>query len=270
MRFIESLDVRGYSPNHILVLVRHGIDVPVLSNDLDQPLIEETKSDIRFLGKQLGAFARCVKAPRIVLRHSTRLRAIQTAAIISDEFLCRDIPFEMIETIGVREIYQGDFVIRNHVSGTEYKPLVDAWSAWQKNLDECELLYRFGDPVIGDSGVTRFPELIGWFKKFGEHQGDFSLRLYRMMTEVFKESSDNLQVIVGHQASCSRIQRIIDATLQLKSINDFQPGEFVRFLEKKGSRIAIDPACGIALKRPSPDFIVSILEKEIKYLESII
>ena len=270
MRLIESSDTRDCIPSDVLVLIRHGIDVPILSQDLNQPLIEETKPDIRTLSKQLIRLCGRIGTARIVLRHSNRLRAIQTASVIAEELFAIDMPTVIVETSGVREIYPGEFIIKDHVTGTEYKPLVDAWSAWQKKLDACELLYRFGDPLADNSGKTEFPELVGWFKGFGEHQGDFSLRLYRMLKEVFEVSGDDLQVIVGHQASCSRIQRIVSAALRLTSPDDFKPGEFVKFLEKKGSRVTIDPACGIALRKPNQNLIVSVLEKEIKYLESIV
>ena len=269
MRLIESLNTRDCIPSDVLVLIRHGIDAPVLSQDLNQPLIEETKPDIRILGKHLIRFCGRIGADRIVLRHSNRLRAIQTASIIAEELFAIDMPTEIMETAGVREIYQGDFIIKDYVIGMEYKPLVDAWNAWQKKLNACELLYRFGDPLTDNSGKAEFPELVGWFKEFGEHQGDFSLRLYRMLKDVFEEPGDGLQVIVGHQASCSRMQRIISAALGLNNADDFKPGEFVKFLEKKGSRITIDPARGVALRKPDRDLIVSVLEKEIKYLESI-
>lgn len=270
MRLIESVDTRDCISSDVLVLIRHGIDDPVLSQDLNQPLIEETKPDIKTLGKQLISLCGRIGADRIVLRHSNRLRAIQTASIIVEELFAIDMPTEIMETAGVREIYQGDFIIKDHVTGTEYKPLVDAWNAWQKKLDACELLYRFGDPLPDSSGNAEFPELTGWFKAFGEHQGDFSLRLYRMLKEIFEESCDGLQVIVGHQASCSRMQRIISAASWLNSAEDFKSGDFVKFLEKKGSRITIDPACGFALRKPDQNLIVSVLEKEIKYLESIV
>lgn len=270
MRLIESSDTRECIPSDVLVLIRHGIDVPILSQDLNQPLIEETKLDIRTLSKQLIRLCGCIGANRIVLRHSNRLRAIQTASIIAEELFAIDMPTEIMETSGVREIYQGDFIIRDHVTGREYKPLVDAWNAWQKKLDACELLYRFGDPLADNTGKAEFPELVGWFKELGEHQGDFSLRLYRMLKEVFEVSGEDLQVIVGHQASCSRMQRIISAALRLNSADDFKPGEFVKFLEKKGSRVTIDPACGVVLRKPNQNLIVSVLEKEIKYLESIV
>jgi broad specificity phosphatase PhoE len=237
---------------------------------LNQPLIEETKPDIMTLSKQMIRLCGRIRADRIVLRHSNRLRAIQTASIIAEELFAVDMPIEIVETAGVQEIYQGDFIIKDHVTGTEYKPLVDAWNAWQKKLNACELLYRFGDPLVDNSEKAEFPELVGWFKGFGEHQGDFSLRLYYMLKEVFEVSSNDLQVIVGHQASCSRIQRIISAVLGLNSANDFKPGDFVKFLEKKGSRITIDPACGVVVRKPDQGLIVSVLEKEIKYLESIV
>jgi broad specificity phosphatase PhoE len=270
MRLFEGSDTGECTSGDVLVLIRHGIDLPILSQDLNQPLIEETKPDIRILSKQLIRLCGRIGADRVVLRHSNRLRAIQTASIIAEELFAIDMPTEIMETSGVREIYQGDFIIRDHVTGTEYKPLVDAWNAWQKKLEACELLYRFGDPLADNTGKAEFPELVGWFKEFGEHQGDFSLRLYRMLKEVFEVSGDDLQVIVGHQASCSRMQRIVSAALRLNSADDFKPGEFVKFLEKKGSRVTIDPACGVALRKPSQSLIVPVLEKEIKYLEGIV
>jgi broad specificity phosphatase PhoE len=270
MRLIENLDIRDCISSDVLILVRHGIDVPILSQDLNQPLIEETKPDIRILSKQLIKLCGRIGTARIVLRHSNRLRTIQTASIIAEELFAIDMPTEIVETAGVREIYQGTFTIKDHITGTEYKPLIDAWNVWQKKLDACELLYRFGDPLTDDYGKAEFPELVGWFKTFGEHQGDFSLRLYSMLKEVFEKQTDDLQVIVGHQASCSRMQRIISAASRLNSVDDFKPGDFVKFLEKKGSRVTIDPACGVALMKPNQDLIVSVLEKEIKYLKSIV
>lgn len=270
MGLIESLDRRNCVPTDVLVLVRHGVDVPILTQDLNQPLVEETKKDVEILGGQLVGFCRDIGATRVVLRHSNRLRAIQTASILAERVFAAEMPTEMFETAGVREIYQGRFVIKDHVTGTEYKPLVDAWTAWQKKLNACELIYRFGDPNIDRSGRAEFPELKGWFQEFGEHQGDFSLRLYQMMREMFESSTDELQVVVGHQASCSRMQRIVSAAARLSGANDFKPGEFVKFLEKKGSRVTIDAACGVVLMKPDQNLIISILEKEIKYLKSIV
>jgi len=270
MRIIESSINQDCTPSNVLVLIRHGIDVPALSQDLDQPLIEETKPDIRILSKQLIRLCGFIGTDRVVIRHSNRLRAVQTASIIAEELFAIDMPIEIIESAGVREIYQGEFMIKDHIDGIEYKPLVDAWSAWKEKLDECELLYRFGDPLTDNFGKAQFPALVGWFNKFGENQGNFSLRLYSMLKAVFEESGDDLQVIVGHQASCSRIQRIINAVSKLKNVSDFRPGEFVKFLEKKGSRVTINPACGVVLRKSNQDLTVSVLEKEIKYLKSII
>jgi broad specificity phosphatase PhoE len=272
MRLTNILKAQKCIPSDVLVLIRHGIDDPVLTQQLNQPLIEQTKPDIRTLSKQVIELCRRIGTNSIILRHSNRLRAIETADIIAKELLTTNLSTKIIETEGVREIHQGDFIIRGHITGTEYKPLVNAWKAWQKKLDECELLYHFGDPHPDKFGIIEFPELVGWFNTFGENQADFSLRLYRTLREVFAESrnDDCLQVIVGHQASCSRMQRIISASSQLSSAGDFEPGHFVRFHEKKGSRVTIDPACGVALRKPDRDLMVSVLEREIKYLEGII
>ncbi|MEK9178008.1 MAG: phosphoglycerate mutase family protein [Patescibacteria group bacterium] len=269
MRLIEN-DTNGCSSGQVLVLIRHGVDVSVLSKDLNQPLTEGTKPDIRTLAKQVIKFCGKTRTKTTRIWHSNRLRAIQTASIIAEEFFSADIPTEMSETVGVREIYQGDFVIKNHTHGNDYKPLVDAWQAWQAKLDASELLYRFGNPNIGESGKAEYPELEGWFEKFGEHQADFSLRVYSFLKEMLECGGDDLHIVIGHQASCSRIQRIMSAAITIANAHDFQSGEFVKFLEKKGTRITIEPASGVVIKKPERSLITSILKKEINYLESIV
>jgi len=268
MRLINNLDIQAFHPEEVLVLIRHGVDVSVLDNNLNQPLTEQTKPDIRLLGKQLIWLCESLGVTNICLRHSNRLRAIQTTAIIAEEFFDANLLVEMVETIGVREIYQGDFVVRNHAHGTDYRPLVDAWDAWQAKLNACELCYRFGDPVSLQNGGYEFPELVGWFNKFGENQGEFSLRLYQTLFDTLSSDPNKLQVLVGHQASCSRIQRILSSTSKLSNKSAFEAGEFVRFIEKSGTRISIDHACGVVVKKPRRDLILSVLEKEINFLNS--
>ena len=269
MRLIENQNLRGCSSDTTVVLARHGVDVPILSKDLNQPLIEETKPDIKLLGSQMVCRCRVANVRQVKIWHSNRLRAIQTAAIVCEQFFNANMSAEMCETIGVREIYQGNFRIENHIDGMEYKPLVDAWSAWQKKLDACELLYRFGDPLFYEDDTAEFPELTGWFTEFGENQGEFSLRLYTLLERVLMETDNRLQIIIGHQASCSRIQRIFSAMNDLKTVEEFNAGEFVRYLEKKGSRVTIEPACGIIVWKPCRDLALAVLRKEIRYLKSI-
>ena len=271
MRLIEHSNLSEVSSEQLLVLIRHGVDVPTLSQDLNQPLIENTKPDIRTLSKQLIRFCGRVGVSKIIIYHSNRLRAIQTTDIIAEELFTANLSTEIQETVGIREIYQGNFRIKeDHINGTEYKPLLDAWIAWQHKLDSHELLYRFGDPVTDSSGKSGYPDLVGWFEEFGEHQADFSLRLYKLLKDVFEQTRTGIRVIVGHQASCSRIQRILSAASRLQSADQFEPGAFVRVLEKSGDRTTIEPACGVVVKKPHPALMVEILQKEIAFLESIV
>ena len=132
------------------------------------------------------------------------------------------------------------------------------------------MLYRFGDPVTVTSGSHEYPDLVGWFEEFGEHQADFSLRLYGLLKDVFEYLGTDLQVIVGHQASCSRIQRILSAASRLRGAVQFEPGEFVRILEKGGDRTTIEPACGVVVRKPNSALMLEILQKEITFLEGIV
>jgi broad specificity phosphatase PhoE len=271
MRLIEHPHVSTCSLDKLMVLIRHGVDDPTLTHDLNQPLIEETKPDIRILGDGLIHFCVRRSVNRVFLYHSNRLRAIQTANIVAEQLAAVNMNIDVFETVGVREIYQGHFrITEDHVHGTEYKPLLDAWIAWQQKLDACELLYRFGDPVTDPKGKSQYPDLVGWFEKLGEHQADFSLRLYRLLEELFDDSGQGLRVIVGHQASCSRIQRILSAVENLENVDQFKPGEFVTVLEKQGERTTIEPACGVVIKKPDRKLALDVFRKEICFLKSII
>lgn len=270
MRLINNIDLKTTSVREVFVLIRHGVDISILDNTLDQPLTEETKPDIRVLGEQLIQLCRLLGVGIVCLRYSNRLRAVQTATIIAEELSDVGLSAEMMETPGVREVYQGKFIVRDHKCGTEYQPLVAAWNAWQAKLNACELDYRFGDPACLSKGRYEFPDLIGWFNQFGETQREFSLRLYQMLHDMLSVASDHLQVVIGHQASCSRIQRVISSVSQLSSGDTFEPGEFVRVIEKHGERMTIDHACGIVVERPEQNLTLAVLEKEIDFLCSCI
>jgi broad specificity phosphatase PhoE len=270
MRLFENQDTVGVAYSETLLLIRHGVDMPVLSQDLNQPLTEETKPDIRTLGTQVIRLCGKFGTTQVRMCYSNRLRAIQTATIIAQELFAAGIAVQMSETDKLREVYQGKFIIKDHVDGNEYKPLMDAWRAWQQELDKCELLYRFGNPLPDSNGVSRYPELMSWFNEFGENQGEFSLRLYLLLEEVFTQTHPGLDVIVGHQATCSRIQRILSSASTLTTSGVFSAGDFIRFLEKKGTRKPLDPATGVVVRKPTGNTLVTILRKEIDYLKGIV
>lgn len=270
MRLQVDPIVYGLSPERVIVLTRHGVDVPHLTQELNQPLTEETKPDIVTLGREIVQLAQRLKVEAIDLRHSTRLRGIQTATILAEEFFKASIPTDIQESPGIREIYQGEFLIKNYCGSGEYRPLVDAWTAWQERLNQNELLYRFGEPGITGEGREEYPHLKPWFTKFGENQAEFSWRLYSFLREILADHSSKLCVVVAHQASCSRMQRIFNALSRLQSTDEFTPGDFVRNLEKQGDRVTINPASGTALRKPDWELGLAVIDKELSYLKSIL
>lgn len=268
MRLMINRDVRGLAWQDLLILCRHGVDDNTLTVELNQPLIEETKEDIVVLGDEISEFGLDIGIPSFGIDSSNRLRAIQTADILADQIRKAEIEVVLSESDRIREIKQGDFIIKDHVDGEDYQPLLDAWSVWQQKLDDCELLYRFGDPLIDSMGGARYPELVGWFNEFGENQQEFSIRLYLYLLDLISGPVERFPVVVCHQATCSRIQRILSAISRIESAGVFDPGQFVKYLEKEGSRYTINPACGVVLSRPSRELSVAVLQKEIDYLSN--
>jgi broad specificity phosphatase PhoE len=269
MRLLADPSIWALSQRDIIVLTRHGVDIPHLTQELNQPLSDETKPDIRVLGNEIVQVCRQLHTKAICIHHSTRLRGIQSTAILAEEFFGSGIPTQICEAPGIREVYQGEFLIRNYSGKGEYRPLVDAWTAWQEQLNKNELLYRFGDHRPTDSINCEYPTLQGWFTRYGENQAEFSIRLYSFLKKILSDPGDHLTTIVAHQASCSRIQRIFSTISRLSSVDEFKPGEFVRILEKQGERMTIDYASGIIVKCPPRELSLLILEKELQYLKSI-
>lgn len=271
MIFVRLLEVENNSidRSNDFIVARHGKDYPCLTQTLNQPLIPEAAAEIIKLAEEIidfYAFRGVYNGIKIY--SSIRIRALQTSDILSEAFAQSGISTEIIASEEIREMHQGHFIIKDYIEGDDYSPLVNAWKVFQEKLKEGDILYRFGDPLKQSDGNVKYPALADFFAAYGENQREFSLRLYAFLKNFFSEKSTKLQLIVTHQATVSRIQRIISVLSRAFDADSFKAGDLVHRLERAGDRVSIEPACGVVILKPDIGLSVKILEKELVYLNN--
>lgn len=269
MRLIR-LEEHCYVNADYFVVLRHGKDCSRLMQSLDQPLVVETIIDIVQLALETAdLYRQASKFNGIKIYSSPRIRALQTADVLQTVFANNSIASTVVKVEGLREMGQGHFIIKGHIEGTDYVPLVDAWKAFQERLSKGDILYRFGDPLRQTDSVFKYPAFADLFNTFGENQLEFSLRLYPFLKHFLSEKTQELQIIVAHQAIASRIQKIVSVLRETPAADSFEAGDLSHRLERLGKRISIELACGLVILKPYPDLSMEILEREILYLRDL-
>ncbi|MEA1929911.1 MAG: hypothetical protein U9M92_03495 [Patescibacteria group bacterium] len=245
-----------------VLLLRHGTDLPVLRSDLNQPLDPERLCEFEEL--VLDTTRLCLPKKKVRIIGSSRLRARQSVAILA-EAIGADRLAEVRESDLIREVYHGCFRVIDHQDGDKYPPLVDAWTLWAEALAEMDIDYRYGNPVR--NGETRFPLLVGIFTKFGESHREFTIRIYSFLADLINFHHSNNEVfniVVAHQATLSRIQRVFRALSVLGGLP--QAGELVRRIERSSGRIDIKESHGVVVRYPPRSLSVEVLRQEVDYL----
>jgi len=250
--------------NNSLLLLRHGTDIPVLCSDLNPPLDPRFKDEFQELVSEVRLI--CSQKDNIRLSYSNRLRGKQSAEMLISG-LGKKKSIKVCESDKIREVYHGHFKIINHTQGEKYPPLVDAWKLWAEALAEMDIDYRYGNPVR--KGKNSYPRLNGIFTKFGENHREFTIRLYSFLVDLinlYHSNSSNLfNIVIAHQATLSRIQRVFNALFEMRRVP--LPGKLVLEIERSSSRINIEESHGVIVRFPPRELSINVLQQEINHLK---
>lgn len=247
-----------------LLALRHGEDEAVMDGTYDRPLVPSALSDILVLSSEVAEYYRRGNYKSANIYYSSKLRAEQTAKFIATDLSNKGMLVTINRAESISELYQGELSVDRVYYGRERcQPLVDAWSAYNVAVSNCDLLYRFGDPhKVSDNYV--YPELLGHFNVFGENQREFSLRLYAFICDVVMVVNSCLPILVAHRATTTRLQRIIGVSNSFDSA-DVSPGK-LRFLERRIDRVQTEFAEGVIIPVRSKTNLITMLHQEIRYL----
>lgn len=175
-----------------LVIIRHLEDKDDLSSGRDTHLVEGQADKIQTMAREIDEEVRSQGYRAIHFCTSPRKRVVETVSLVKEALLKMDKPVRVITSVhsGLIDSDHGEFILPlDYQPGDRYEPFTRAWSVYfRESFEEDNKGYRFGDPVGMPNGEFKYPELAGYFKRFGENYAEFSIRLYSAAIDL----ADNL------------------------------------------------------------------------------
>ncbi len=195
-------------------LLRHFPDVPDRDGRRDTGLIEVDPQEVKQTAVEILEAAQSRGKNKVILLTSPLRRALQTNKIIAKEIINTDSGV-VVESVGdERAAALRHGIYAEGCNGVAEKA---AWNVYvEETFQRKNPLYRHGDSVPQNGHGPAHPELVGLFKEVGEHQWEFSRRLYSLLAGISYLSErggldDVLMVLCSHTA-------IIMRTLELDSL----------------------------------------------------
>ena len=195
-----------------------------------------------------------VKDRKIILRYSSKKRAVETAEILCDSLDKSGIEYEARLDKNLTELYQGNFMNLESLTHEEKIELLQScWEEFDEHRLKNNLDYCFGDynnALNGkiDNRFTMYP--------FGESQREFSVRIGNAVLSMCGDLQRSLYPIgITHRGAIREIKNL------LRSVNEGVPMEQVKDFEIYGMRYCEIVKCNID--------DIDIAEKSLaQYLES--
>lgn len=141
-----------------------------------------------------------IDSNKVIIRHSTKKRAIETAEIFCEYILKNRIDCQCIKDIGLTELYQGKF----DFDGMEHSERVDflqsCWDDFEYCRKEGNLNHCFGQDKNRKIILTP-----------GENHAEWSVRIANGVLNIIDDLSKSSQSInVTHRGAILEIQKIVE------------------------------------------------------------
>lgn len=141
-----------------------------------------------------------VDSDKVIIRHSTKMRAQETAGIICEYLLKNNIDCHCIRDIGLTELFQGQFNFgeMEHVERVNF--LQSCWDDFEYCRQHGDLKHCFGKNK--DREIVLIP---------GENHFEWSRRIAKGVLNIINDMEQSYQSIsVTHRGAIHEIQRIIE------------------------------------------------------------
>jgi broad specificity phosphatase PhoE len=184
------------------ILLRHGYDDHSYIDGKNDTGLTET--GIKMVKEASEKLLTDIKSNSVIIRHSVKLRAKQTAEILCERILKENIPCIFIEDHGLTELNQGTFCF----DGMEHKERVDFLQSCWDDFEYCrkngDLQHRFGQNQ--DRNIILTP---------GENHSEWSIRIAKGLLNIIDDISNSYQSInVTHRGAIFELQQLV------KMVND--------------------------------------------------
>ena len=180
------------------LIVRHSYDDhSYIDGENDTSL---TKKGIDIAKKASENILPKIDSDLVIIRHSTKIRAKETAEIIGEYFLKNNITCKLISDIGLTELFQGEF----NFEGMEH---IERVNFLQSCWDDFEFCRKNGD-LSHNFGQNKSRKII---IKPGENHAQWSIRIANGMLNIIDDLSNSYQSInITHRGAIFEIQKLVE------------------------------------------------------------
>lgn len=143
---------------------------------------------------------RQINSDKVIIRHSTKERARETAEIICERLLKSNIQCNCLKDVGLTELFQGNFNFEgmSHIDRVNF--LQSCWDDFEYCREHDDLSHRFGQNK--NHSIILTP---------GENHSEWSIRIASGVLNIINDLEQSYQSInVTHRGAILEIQKIID------------------------------------------------------------
>lgn len=285
----EALEEREQNMRKLDVnipVMRHFDDINnLLKFGRDSELIPGQENKALSVAQEIYIETKKENKKAVIFICSSEKRAIQTADITVDQLRKIDngLRLQVVAEESLTAINQGKFILPpDYKPGGPFAGFDLANKAFIKEAfasDNGNYLYKFGDPVLQHNGSYKYPELVPYFKSYGETNRDFLLRIYGLVVRTYdkidKLNSKTKIVVITH-AQLYQIFRDLSTIANMAKNEglDIKTGELPKLcwslyskrLESEKPTYGINYISIENLRDPK---IIELLKKEIEYLKKL-
>lgn len=180
------------------ILVRHSYDDHSYIDGKNDTSL--TQNGIEIAKEAAKKIIYKIDSNEVIIRHSTKKRAKETAEIIGEYLSKNNIDCNYISDRGLTELFQGSF----NFDGMEHMERVDfLQSCW----DDFEFCRKNGD-LNHRFGQNKSRKII---LQFGENHSDWSVRIAKGVLNIINDLSQSYQTInITHRGAIFEIQKLIE------------------------------------------------------------
>jgi broad specificity phosphatase PhoE len=194
---------------------------------------------------------------KIVIYSSPKKRGVETSVHIKNYIAESDpeIDVQIIEDVSIRDADRTAVNLPEEFKdGETFAPLIKAGDIfYEETFGNNNLLYKFGDPLVDETGQAKYQELVGLFNEYGESYAEFIMRVYDFLGQLRKDLENSKEpfepVLVFHGATFSIVKDLAEICEQIDN-SVFKNVEFGTLVQKaweyyqKNASLRKDPGFG--------------------------
>lgn len=195
------------------IVVRHSYDDHSYIDGKNDTSL--TKKGIEIANEAANKIVYNVESNNIVIRHSTKKRAIETAEIFCNHFIRKGFTCKCISDNGLTELYQGKFNFGEMTHLERVNFLQSCWDDFESCRMKGDFSHKFGQNK--DRNIIVAP---------GENHAEWSVRIADGLLNIISDIENAYQSInIAHRGAIYEIEQLVkflNGSIDITDIEKYQ------------------------------------------------